>query len=58
MPSPDTNPEPTPDNGNQQNGVKTPEQLLLELQNMQQQQQRYQQQLNPANTGEQPQPEQ
>jgi hypothetical protein len=58
MPSPDTNPAPTPDNGNQQNGAKTPEQLLLELQNMQQQQQRYQQQLNPANTGEQPQPEQ
>src|SRR5664280_1754565 len=58
MPSPDTNPEPTPDNGNQPNGAKTPEQLLLELQNMQQQQQRYQQQLNPANTGEQPQPEQ
>ena len=30
-------------------GVKTPEQLLQELQRMQQQQQQYQQQLNPAN---------
>ncbi len=45
------------DNGNQPNGGKTPEQLLQELQNMQEQQQRYQQQLNPANTGEQPQPQ-
>jgi hypothetical protein len=53
MRSPDSN-EPPQDNGNQQSGVKTPEQLLLELQNMQQQQQQYQQQLNPANTGEQP----
>jgi hypothetical protein len=54
---PDTN-EPPQDNGNQPNGGKTPEQLLQELQNMQQQQQQYQQQLNPANTGEQPQPQQ
>ena len=55
MRSPDTNPEPQPDVGNQLNGGKTPEQMLLELQNMQQQQQIYQQQMNPANTGEQPQ---
>jgi len=54
MPSPYTNPEPVPDNSNQPSGGKTPEQLLLELQNMQRQQQLYQQQLNPANTGEQP----
>jgi hypothetical protein len=37
------------DNGEQQNGAKTPEQLMQELQQMQQQQQQYQQQLNPAN---------
>jgi hypothetical protein len=37
------------DNGDQQNGAKTPEQLMQELQQMQQQQQQYQQQLNPAN---------
>jgi hypothetical protein len=36
-------------NNGQQQGVKTPEQLLQELQRMQQQQQQYQQQLNPAN---------
>jgi hypothetical protein len=36
-------------NGDQQNGAKTPEQLMQELQQMQQQQQQYQQQLNPAN---------
>ncbi len=35
--------------GEQQNGTKTPEQLMQELQQMQQQQQMYQQQLNPAN---------
>jgi hypothetical protein len=57
IPSPDTGPAPVPDSGNQFNGGKTPEQLLLELQNMQEQQQRYQQQLNPANTGEQPPPQ-
>jgi hypothetical protein len=33
----------------QQNGAKTPEQLMQELQQMQQQQQQYEQQLNPAN---------
>jgi hypothetical protein len=33
----------------QQNGAKTPEQLMQELQQMQEQQQQYQQQLNPAN---------
>jgi hypothetical protein len=33
----------------QQNGGKTPEQLMQELQQMQQQQQQYEQQLNPAN---------
>jgi hypothetical protein len=53
MRSPDATEQPT-DNTNQPNGGKTPEQLLLELQNMQQQQQRYQQQLNPANVGDQP----
>jgi hypothetical protein len=53
MRTPDTNGPPT-DNGNQPNGVKTPEQLMLELQNLQQQQQRYQQQLNPANVEGQP----
>jgi hypothetical protein len=42
-------------NGQQQQGVKTPEQLLQELQRMQQQQQLYQQQLNPANQNPQPQ---
>lgn len=57
MPSPDINPSPAQDSGNPPNGGKTPEQLLLELQNMQQQQQQYQQQLNPANTGEQPPPQ-
>ncbi len=36
-------------NGEPQQGVKTPEQLLQELQRLQQQQQLYQQQLNPAN---------
>jgi len=36
-------------NGQPQQGVKTPEQLLQELQRLQQQQQQYQQQLNPAN---------
>ncbi len=43
------------DNNGQQQGAKTPEQLLQELQRMQQQQQQYQQQLNPAN--QQPQPQ-
>ncbi len=42
-------------NGQPQQGVKTPEQLLQELQRMQQQQQQYQQQLNPANQNPQPQ---
>jgi len=37
-----------------QSGVKTPEQLLQELQRLQQQQQMYQQQLNPANQNPQP----
>jgi hypothetical protein len=37
-----------------QQGVKSPEQLLQELQRMQQQQQMYQQQLNPANQNPQP----
>ena len=43
----------------QQQGAKTPEQLLQELQRMQQQQQMYQQQLNPANQNQnlQPQPQ-
>lgn len=40
---------PGDNNGQPQQGVKTPEQLLQELQRMQQQQQQYQQQLNPAN---------
>jgi hypothetical protein len=40
---------PASNNGDPQNGVKTPEQLMQELQQMQQQQQQYQQQLNPAN---------
>jgi len=49
---------PTGDNNGQpQQGVKTPEQLLQELQRMQQQQQQYQQQLNPANQNPQPQPQ-
>src|ERR1019366_1619873 len=39
-PSPDTSPAPVSDSGNQFNGGKTPEQLLLDLQNMQEQQQR------------------
>lgn len=56
MRPPETN-EQTSDNGNQPNGGKTPEQLMLELQNLQQQQQRYQQQLNPANIEGQPQPQ-
>jgi hypothetical protein len=43
------NGEQQPENGQPQQGVKTPEQLLQELQRMQQQQQLYQQQLNPAN---------
>lgn len=47
--------QPQPDNGQQQQGAKTPEQLLQELQRMQQQQQQYQQQLNPANQNPQPQ---
>jgi len=42
-------------NGQPQQGVKSPEQLLQELQRMQQQQQQYQQQLNPANQGPPPQ---
>lgn len=37
------------DNGEQQNGPKTPQQLMQEMQQLQQQQQQYQQQLNPAN---------
>jgi len=41
-------------NGQFQQGVKTPEQLLQELQRIQQQQQQYQQQLNPANQNPQP----
>ena len=45
----------TDNNGQQQQGVKSPEQLLQELQRMQQQQQQYQQQLNPANQNPQPQ---
>jgi hypothetical protein len=36
-------------NGDQQNGPKTPEQLMQQMQQQQQQQQQYQQQLNPAN---------
>lgn len=40
---------PTDANGQPQQGVKSPEQLLQELQRLQQQQQQYQQQLNPAN---------
>ena len=44
-------------NGQPQQGVKTPEQLLQELQRLQQQQQQYQQQLNPANQNPQPQPQ-
>jgi hypothetical protein len=38
-----------PAGGEQQNGPKTPEQLMQEMQQLQQQQQNYQQQLNPAN---------
>ncbi len=57
MPQPDQNPAPVPDNNNQMNGGKTPEQLLQELQNMQQQQLRYQQQLNPANVEGEPPPQ-
>jgi hypothetical protein len=57
MPQPDQNPPPVPDNNNQMNGGKTPEQLLQELQNMQQQQLRYQQQLNPANVEGEPPPQ-
>ncbi len=45
-------------NPEQQNGVKTPEQLMQELQQMQQQQQNYQQQLNPANQNPQQYPQQ
>lgn len=36
-------------NGEQENGPKTPQQLMQEMQQLQQQQQNYQQQLNPAN---------
>lgn len=36
-------------NGEQENGPKSPQQLMQEMQQMQQQQQMYQQQLNPAN---------
>jgi len=43
------NPGAEPDNGEQQNGPKTPQQLMQEMQQLQQQQQQYQQQLNPAN---------
>lgn len=43
------NPGAESDNGEQQNGPKTPQQLMQEMQQMQQQQQMYQQQLNPAN---------
>ena len=50
----DNQPEPD-NNGQPQQGVKSPEQLLQELQRMQQQQQQYQQQLNPANQSPQPQ---
>lgn len=57
MPAPDPNSSTEPDNYNQPNAGKTPEQLLQELQNMQQQQQIYQQQLNPANVEGQPQPQ-
>lgn len=52
--------QPPENNGQPQQGVKTPEQLLQELQKMQQQQQLYQQQLNPANQNpqqQQPQPQ-
>ena len=35
--------------GEQENGPKTPQQLMQEMQQLQQQQQMYQQQLNPAN---------
>jgi hypothetical protein len=42
-------------NGDQQNGPKTPEQLMQQMQQQQQQQQQYQQQLNPANQNAQPQ---
>lgn len=53
--SPDGQAQPLDANGQpQQNGVKTPEQLLQELQRMQTQQQQYQQQLNPANQNQQP----
>ncbi len=38
-----------------QNGAKTPEQLMQQMQEQQQQQQQYQQQLNPANQNPQPQ---
>ena len=44
-------------NGQPQQGPKTPEQLLQELQRMQQQQQQFQQQLNPANQQPQPPPQ-
>jgi hypothetical protein len=55
---PNQNGENQPENNGQpQQGVKTPEQLLQELQRMQQQQQLYQQQLNPANQQPQPQPQ-
>ena len=39
----------SPDQQQQDNGAKTPEQLMQELQQMQQQQQQYQEQLNPSN---------
>jgi hypothetical protein len=38
-------------NGQQQDGARTPQQMMQQLQQMQQQQQQYQQQLNPANRG-------
>jgi hypothetical protein len=38
-----------------QNGPKTPEQLMQQMQQQQQQQQQYQQQLNPANQNPPPQ---
>ena len=46
---PQINPGGAFENGDQQNGPKSPEQLMQEMQQIQQQQQQLQQQLNPAN---------
>ena len=43
------NPGAESENGEQENGPKSPQQLMQEMQQLQQQQQMYQQQLNPAN---------